>query len=78
MWAPDDALLTALARKLFADRQLQVPDSVISRMLLKLERTPASVAGFVGELDRKSLAERRPVTERLVVALLDEKTADPE
>ena len=26
LWAPDEALLAALARKLFADRQLAVPD----------------------------------------------------
>jgi chromosomal replication initiation ATPase DnaA len=78
MWAPDDALLGALARKLFADRQLQVPEAVISRMLQALERTPASVAGFVAELDVKSLAERRPVTERLVLDLLDRTAAQGE
>ena len=31
LWAPDDALLAGIARKLFTDRQLIVPDAVISR-----------------------------------------------
>ena len=32
LWAPDDELLAAIARKLFNDRQLAVPDAVIERM----------------------------------------------
>jgi chromosomal replication initiation ATPase DnaA len=72
LWAPDDALLGNLARKLFADRQLQVPDAVIRRMLVALERTPRAVSAFVARLDQKSLADRRPVSDRLVLELLDE------
>ena len=33
LWAPDDALLMALAVKLFADRQLAVPESVVAHMI---------------------------------------------
>ena len=68
---PDDALLGNLARKLFADRQLQVPDAVIGRMLVALERTPAAICTMVAKADRKALAERRPITERLVLELLE-------
>jgi chromosomal replication initiation ATPase DnaA len=75
MWAPDDALLSGLARKLYADRQLEVPDAVIARMLLALERTPGAVADFVAKADRKALSERRKITERLVSELLDEEGA---
>lgn len=71
MWAPDDALLAALARKLFADRQMAVSDAVVTRMLTALERTPAAVSAFVSEVDRASLAARRPVSARLVSELLD-------
>ena len=71
--SPDDALLANLARKLFADRQLQVAASVIQRMLVALERTPAAVCDMVAEADAKALAERRPVTERLVQEILDAK-----
>jgi chromosomal replication initiation ATPase DnaA len=73
VWAPDDALLGSLARKLFADRQLQVPDMVIRRLVTALERTPAAISDFVDLLDRKSLAEQRPVSDRLVAELLDQK-----
>ena len=70
--APDDALLGGLARKLFADRQLSVSDNAVRLMLLSLERTPAAVSEFVARADAKALAERRPVSERLVLELLEE------
>lgn len=73
LWAPDDRLLTALSRKLFADRQLVVPDGVIARMMHTLERTPAAIRDFVAEADREALAARRPVSERLVSELLDRR-----
>jgi len=76
MEPPDDALLADLAAKLFADRQLRVPGAVISRMLSALERTPAAVSAFVAAADRKALAERRKVSERLVMELLEEAERD--
>jgi len=71
MEPPGDALLGGLARKLFADRQLKVPDAVIDRVLAKLERTPAAISAFVAAADAKALAERRAIGERLVLELLD-------
>ena len=41
LWAPDDALLMGLAVKLFADRQVQVPESVVAHMI----REPGTLAG---------------------------------
>jgi chromosomal replication initiation ATPase DnaA len=73
---PDEALLAGLAGKLFSDRQLRVPDSVIARMLSALERTPAAISAFVAAADRKALAERRKVSERLVMELLEEAERD--
>ncbi len=72
IWAPDDALLAALARKLFADRQLQVPEAVISQMIVSLERSPAAIRDFVARADAKALAEKRPVTTALIRDLLGE------
>jgi len=72
LWAPDDALLSALARKLFADRQLTVPDAVIARMILSLERSPRAIRDFVARADARALAEKRAVTVGLVRKLLDE------
>lgn len=71
VWAPDDTLLSALIRKHFADRQLAVPDNVIKRLLLHVERTPQSVAAFIGRIDEKALAEKRAIGERLVMELIE-------
>lgn len=70
LWAPDDALLEAVARKLFQDRQLNVPDAVIAQMLRSLERSPAAIRDFVARADEKALAEKRPVTISLIRGLL--------
>jgi chromosomal replication initiation ATPase DnaA len=70
LWAPDDALLEALARKLFQDRQLNVPDAVIAQMLRSLERSPAAIRDFVARADERALAEKRPITVSLIRALL--------
>jgi chromosomal replication initiation ATPase DnaA len=68
--APDDALLSGLAAKLFADRQITVPDSVIAFMLMHLERSCAAIAAAVERLDRASLARRRKVTRQLAQDVL--------
>jgi chromosomal replication initiation ATPase DnaA len=62
LWAPDDALLAALAKKMFADRQLVVPDAVVDQMVRSLERSPAAIREFVGRADAAALAQKRPVT----------------
>ena len=72
LWAPDDALLEALARKLFTDRQLAVPDPVIMRILRSLERSPAALRDFVARADARALAQKRPITAALVGELLAE------
>ena len=71
LWAPDDSLMAALVRKHFADRQLEVPDAVVRRILTHVERSPEAVASFVARADAKALAEKRAVSERLVLELLD-------
>ncbi len=70
VWAPDDALLAALARKLFADRQLQVPEAVIAQMIVSLERSPSAIRDFVAPADARGLAEKRAVTTALLRELL--------
>src|SRR6185295_12314274 len=71
LWAPDDALLGALIAKQFSDRQLEVSDAVINRLVRHLERTPDAIAGFIARADGKALAEKRAVTERLIMDLLE-------
>jgi chromosomal replication initiation ATPase DnaA len=70
LWAPDDALLEALAKKLFADRQLSVPDAVVTQMIRALERSPAAVRDFVARADAEALAQKRPVALGLIKELL--------
>jgi chromosomal replication initiation ATPase DnaA len=72
LWAPDDELLAALARKLFADRQLQVPDTAIVQMINSLERSPAAIRDFVAHADEIALSRKRPVSLSLVRELLEE------
>lgn len=70
LWAPDDAMLATLAHKLFVDRQLAVPDAVVTRMLNTLERSPAAIRDFVARIDALSLAEKRPITTGLIQEML--------
>jgi chromosomal replication initiation ATPase DnaA len=70
LWAPDDGLLAALARKLFADRQLGVPEPAIAHMLNALERSPAAIRDFVARADAKALSERRAVSLALIREML--------
>jgi chromosomal replication initiation ATPase DnaA len=71
--APDDALLAGLAAKLFADRQLAVPEAVIRAMIARLDRDPAAIRDFVAQADARALSEKRPVN----LALIRELMAPP-
>ncbi len=71
LWAPDDALLMGLAVKLFADRQLQVPENVVAHMIRSLERSPEAIRDFVARADAAALAAKRPINTSLINDLLD-------
>lgn len=77
LWAPDDELLAAIARKLFNDRQLGVPDAVIERMVKSLERSPAAMRDFVARADERALAEGRAINLALVREMLTEPPSSP-
>ena len=70
LWAPDDALLMGLAVKLFADRQVQVPENVVTHMIRSLERSPVAIRDFVAHADAVALAEKRPINISLIRDLL--------
>jgi chromosomal replication initiation ATPase DnaA len=72
LWTPDDEVLAAIARKLFNDRQLTVPDAVIARMIQSLERSPAAIRDFIARADERALSEGRSVNLALVRAILAE------
>ncbi|HWY61264.1 MAG TPA: hypothetical protein VNW15_05135 [Rhizomicrobium sp.] len=69
--APDEALLMALAVKLFADRQLAVPESVVTHLVRTLERSPAALRDFIAKADAAALASKKPVNLQLIRGLME-------
>jgi chromosomal replication initiation ATPase DnaA len=69
--APDDALLSAVLTKLFADRQIAVPPNLIPYLLARMDRSFAAARDLVAALDARSLAQNRPVSRSLAASLLD-------
>jgi chromosomal replication initiation ATPase DnaA len=67
---PDDATLSAVALKLFADRQIVVDESVIAYVLSRSERSFAGVAGTVHALDKAAWIGKRPITVALAREVL--------
>ena len=68
--SPDDALLSALLVKLFADRQIAVGPDLICYLLGRIERSFAAAEAAVVALDRAGLARKRPITLRLAAEVL--------
>lgn len=71
---PDDAVLSAVLVKLFADRQLAVPPALIAWLPARMERSFEAARALVAELDRRALAEGRPITRALAAEVLDSLT----
>ncbi len=69
--APDDALLSAVLVKLFADRQINVPASVIAYLAARMERSFDRASALVEEIDAAALARKRPITRALAAEVLD-------
>lgn len=68
---PDDALLSAVLVKQFADRQLLVPPALIGWLLGRMDRSLASARDLVARLDAAALARGGPVTRALAAEVLD-------
>ncbi len=69
--APDEALLSAVLVKLFADRQVTVPPSLIGWMVRRMERSIAAARALVAALDTQALALGKPITRALAANLLN-------
>ncbi|MDR6951912.1 chromosomal replication initiation ATPase DnaA [Ancylobacter sp. 3268] len=72
--APDDALLAAVAVKLFADRQITPDEALIGYLMARVERSYAAIGTLIAELDREALARKRPLTRALAAELLRKQT----
>ncbi len=68
---PDDALLSAVLVKLLADRQLMPPSDLVPYLLARMDRSFAAANRMVADLDRLSLARKRPITRALAAQVLD-------
>ncbi|MEJ8560080.1 DnaA/Hda family protein [Yoonia sp. GPGPB17] len=68
---PDDALLSALIMKLFADRQINPQPALVQYLTSRIERSFAAAADIVTRLDTAALAQRRKINKALASELLD-------
>lgn len=68
---PDDALLSAVLVKLFADRQITVPPNLIPFLISRMERSFAAARALVATLDAEGLAAGRKVNRTLAAEVLD-------
>jgi chromosomal replication initiation ATPase DnaA len=73
---PDDALLSAVCVKLFADRQVQVAPNLIDWLIRRIDRSFAAARVAVATLDAAALQRGRPVTRTLAAEVLDRSDAD--
>lgn len=71
--SPDDALISGVLVKLFADRQLKVDEDVIGYMLSRMERTFDAARSLVEAVDARALAERRNITVPLVGQIFQQR-----
>lgn len=68
--SPDDMLMAVVLSKLFSDRQIFVPQEVVQFILPRIERSFLSLREIADKIDRRALAEKRPVTIPLVKEIL--------
>ena len=69
--APDDALLSAVLIKLFADRQITVPPNLIPYLVARMPRSIDAARALVADLDARALQDGRAITRALAADLLD-------
>lgn len=66
---PDDALLAAVLVKLFRDRQVQISADVVDYLIRRMDRSLAAARAVVDAADRQALAQKRPVSVKLLSEL---------
>lgn len=70
---PDDALLRGVLVKLFADRQLNVGETVISYMIMRMERSLDTARHLVAAIDARALAEKAEITRAFVARVMQDE-----
>ncbi|MCJ8335056.1 MAG: DnaA/Hda family protein [Epibacterium sp.] len=69
---PDDALLSVVLAKLFADRQIIPRPDVIPYLVSRMDRSFAAAQAIVERLDRMAMAEQRMLNRALAIKLMSE------
>jgi chromosomal replication initiation ATPase DnaA len=69
---PDDDLLYGLLDKYFADRQMLASPSLLAYLVEHMERSFSAVQNIASALDRRSMAERKPLSMSLARAMFEE------
>lgn len=73
---PDEALLAAVLVKLFSDRQIEPPETLIRYLVARIDRSFAAARAIVAALDAAALAEGKPLGIKLAGELL-KRQSDP-
>ena len=69
---PDDALVYALLEKYFFDRQMVAPKAMLTYLVSRMDRSFLAIQTIAVALDRRSLAEKRPLSVALARLVLSE------
>jgi chromosomal replication initiation ATPase DnaA len=75
---PDDALLSGLIAKAFADRQLVVEADVVAYMTHRIERSAAAARQIVELIDTEALARKSRITRAFAAQVMKGLEADEE
>jgi chromosomal replication initiation ATPase DnaA len=67
---PDDALLSAVLAKLFADRQLAISPNLIPYLVVRMDRSIAAARSIVAALDARALSQHRPISRAMAAEIL--------
>ncbi len=76
LYQPDDHMLAAVLVKLFADRQIAVPTSVINYIVPRIERRYSDAVRVVDQINRRSLATGKRISRRLAADVVKEFLAE--
>ena len=74
--APDEAMMIRALTAFCARRQLRLPPSLLSYIVLRIERSIPAARDFIASLDRAALLRDRPINLALVRELLHETSED--
>ena len=75
---PDDAVLDAILRKFFRERNIRAPEELLAYLVRRIERSAQAAADIVRRLDEAAHAEGRNVSRGLARTILGEEMADME